>query len=423
MGEWMKNTASTIFSHTIQGTTTLINPTIATDVTVRTVNGQTVTTRTILLRSIDQSVHGNVFIEAASSTVNQILPITFENVQAQFINNVHFSSFIQNLVRKDKHDQSSIALQSNIRFQRPLTVGHLKLHGQVYDAHTSQLPSGYRHTSNAVQHNARNMDSMVAIQQQLRSRLHNNNGKHFSELIERQRFGSDVRKLMPVHFGAHSLVAMLSTWHGQDMIHFVVWHNDQQQLVPAEGLMTIEPPNMRIIDMFRFRVGEHDCIVVLTQQPESVLFAHSFFMILNGNVKRVHTINTIARLTVVPLMVANRNCFGTFGPQQRNFETLCVELLPNGTLTKVSDEHSNLITNGVQGAVMLTQNTLLIYHDTEIGIYQYNNGDGWSLKVTFQMLRNVSDVTAVEHNGRQYIAGCSRGNQPSDSHGYIVVYR
>lgn len=266
IANWMEDTPSTQFNHTIQGTITLIDPTIPSELSVLgTVNGQAISPKTILLRGIDQHVQGNVFIEAASSATPQILPITFEHVNTEFLNNVHFAQFYQNLVRKPEHGLPAITLQSSIRFQRPLTVGHLTLHGQFYEANANQLPNSYNQVN--MQHYQRSMDEVAAMQQELHARLRNSDSKHFNHLIVRQIFGSEVRKVMQVRFPAYqfgsNLMAVHNVSQGLNAILFYVWSYSWHKLVPAEGKTILNQINalslslLSVTILIGFRTPRH----------------------------------------------------------------------------------------------------------------------------------------------------------------------
>lgn len=175
------------------------------------------------------------------------------------------------------------------------------------------------------------------------------------------------------------------------------------------GIYGIRPTSFELIDFFVFQLNTQDCIVVITKDSQNNSFSHAFFTYINGNIKRVHSIKHISRLTIVPLHFVDKNCFGRYEKNHRNFETICVELnMDNATLNIVEEQNHHVITDEIENAISPASNWLLLHHNKyAISSWQYSNEGGWIIHETIKSTQTIRAISAIEFVGQQYIAGCS----------------
>lgn len=237
--DWIKNSPTIQFNHTIQGITTILNPILAGDLTVLgTVNNQIFNRATILLKKLNQIIRGNVFIETNSIEKQQILPITFVNVGLQFINSILFSKFNENLLKKPLHGLPIVSLQSNIRFNRPLMMDNLNFDKQFYGMNMSEFPQEHN-IDHTIQHYQRSLDAITSVRQSLDSRLISDDTKYLSHFSIRQCLVGNITNVLQIHFPMYNkgdvLIAIQNNTKDIKMISFLTWDKQMQQMIPAEG--------------------------------------------------------------------------------------------------------------------------------------------------------------------------------------------
>lgn len=237
--DWITNSASKNFNHTIQGVTTLIDPIISSELSVLgTVNGQQFNPSTILLKSESQTIRGNVFIEPNPFNTNQILPITFENVQLEYFNGIHFSTFIRNLVQRSDRGLVEVLLSSNVRFLQPLTIGRLRIDGQLYRMNASSLPSTMV-VDSEIQHYRTKLDEMEAVRVELEDRLASATPTFFDHFSDRQIVKGNVVMIRSVRFrdynNGRSIIAVLKNKTSSFEISFYKWMPESRQVALIEG--------------------------------------------------------------------------------------------------------------------------------------------------------------------------------------------
>lgn len=115
-------------------------------------NNITFNENTVMLKSKEQSVHGNIYIFTKNINVNQIVPLTLEKVYLKTINGQSFNEFQQNLAYIDDH---ALKINSKLVFTETLSVGSLSSVAQWNDIritdltgqlHKNQMSANYTHS-------------------------------------------------------------------------------------------------------------------------------------------------------------------------------------------------------------------------------------------------------------------------------------
>lgn len=122
MGEWISKTVMVYSDYVVQGITYIENPIIANVNVLGTVNNQTFNSNTILRKSTEQNILGNVYIR---NKPYQVATLTFGNIYLNYINSYNFSEFYNSLVLRHRRSELNANIFSNIQFLQPLWIDDL----------------------------------------------------------------------------------------------------------------------------------------------------------------------------------------------------------------------------------------------------------------------------------------------------------
>lgn len=163
VGDWLNKVVFAVGNYTIQGTTVMdaplfynnlkwvskelteveiviFDPSISSSV-FGLVNNLTFTPETILLKSVQQNIIGNVYISNKSVNDNRILPLSIANVQLDSINGKSLNDLYLNVVYKDDPLSS---IDTRIEFSEPLTIDYLKLYADFNGINLNELIDKYQ---------------------------------------------------------------------------------------------------------------------------------------------------------------------------------------------------------------------------------------------------------------------------------------
>lgn len=122
--KWIATSALNSFDYVIRGRVHLNNA-IASHIQVDgLVNGQRLTSKSILLKHTPQRIDGSVTV-GNSRTDNELMPLTFDNIQVNWVNNQNFSGFRENIVERSRHNRIFANIFTDLHFGQTLIIEHL----------------------------------------------------------------------------------------------------------------------------------------------------------------------------------------------------------------------------------------------------------------------------------------------------------
>lgn len=122
MGEWISKAVLVYSDYIVQGTTYIENPLIPAINVLGTVNNQTFNSKTILRKSSEQIIPGNVYI---TNKPYQVATLTFSNIYLNYINSYNFPEFHDSLVLRQHRKELNVNINTNVKFLQALRVDDL----------------------------------------------------------------------------------------------------------------------------------------------------------------------------------------------------------------------------------------------------------------------------------------------------------
>ncbi|XP_053685730.1 uncharacterized protein LOC128735261 [Sabethes cyaneus] len=136
--EWFANAVRLTGNHTIEGVTYLDSPTITGEVeSFGPVNNITFDEDHLLLKSIPQTIKGNLYVKTKFPEKNLIYPLTVENLEVKTINGKNFNEFVANLARTD---QSPLTIKTPVTLTQPLEARSIETgNNTIFGVHINSL--------------------------------------------------------------------------------------------------------------------------------------------------------------------------------------------------------------------------------------------------------------------------------------------
>lgn len=237
MVEWMKNSVNVDFNYTIQGQTTLYNAVITNGIVLfGELNGVPFNPNIILQKNGAQTINGNLYIGSSVSNIQNILPVSFDNVQIQYLNSILANDFLRSFSSKALYGSNVIALKSNVQFIQPLVINKLNVDRSFYSANES----GFLYQVGAdqtIRRHRQMLDGMEMLRQELKEKIGNpSQTSLFSQFSFYKILTPEFIKVLPLKWNGEMVVAVLnSSLNAMGEISFYKWNPAMQALVPNDG--------------------------------------------------------------------------------------------------------------------------------------------------------------------------------------------
>lgn len=121
---WFGTSVLNSVDYIIQGTVHLNNAIISHINVIGPVNNATLNSKSTLLKHTPQRIDGSLII-GNSEPVNELRPLTFNNIFAGFINDRNFTEFQSNLIQQNRRNSIRAEIFTNMQFNNGLTVDNL----------------------------------------------------------------------------------------------------------------------------------------------------------------------------------------------------------------------------------------------------------------------------------------------------------
>lgn len=122
--EWISKGVLLDMNYTIQGTVFINDAAVSYIEALGRVNNDPFNSLTILLKHSDQRIDRIVTIGPNANPIN-VTPLTFNEINANYINGHNFTAFIQNRVTRGPANQINANILSNLQFVEPVTFENL----------------------------------------------------------------------------------------------------------------------------------------------------------------------------------------------------------------------------------------------------------------------------------------------------------
>lgn len=213
--EWLTKGVLPNLNYTIQGNVYVNNAAISFVQALGLVNNNTFNSNTILLKSAQQQIDHVISI-GTFSNANNITPLTFNEIDVNFINDRNFTEFYKNLISRNAANEIVGNVFSNMQFTKALTFDNL---------FTSNRLKGFHHIDGAQFRMISNeLDDMA---EKINEHQH---FKHFHRMVLRQTLPSkSVQSLSKIVDFDHDDVVKFVAWNGND-IEFYTWNQTTSTL-------------------------------------------------------------------------------------------------------------------------------------------------------------------------------------------------
>lgn len=122
--EWISKGVLLNMNNTIQGTVFVNDAAFSFIEVLGNVNNDPFNSFTILLKHSDQRIDHTVTI-GPNANPNNVTPLTFNEINVNYINGQNFTAFIQNRVTRGPANQINANILSNVQFVEPVTFENL----------------------------------------------------------------------------------------------------------------------------------------------------------------------------------------------------------------------------------------------------------------------------------------------------------
>lgn len=242
--QWMRDSVHADFNYTIQGETTLYNPIISSGVNLYgDLNGHPFNPNNILQKSGTQKITGNVYIGTSDSDTQNILPVTFDNVQIEYLNSILVDEYLQNYISKALYGPNTIALHSNVQFNQPLVVNQLIVDHDFYNSNESEIlyPTDIQRS---IRQQQDKLDGIEMLRQELKGKIQDSvKTTAFDEFMFYKNLAPNFIKILPIRFAAHQngnlIMAVLNISNAMGDVSFYNWNTADENLVRDESLFKI----------------------------------------------------------------------------------------------------------------------------------------------------------------------------------------
>lgn len=212
--EWISKGALLNMNYTIQGTVFINDATFSYIEALERVNNDPFNSLTILLKHSDQRIDHIVTI-GPNANSNNVTPLTFNEINVNYINGQNFTAFIQNRVTRGPANQINVNILSNLQFVEPLTFENLYTSERLLLSSTHVDGQKFWLMSD-------DLDEMA------KQKAQRKDFKHFYRMVTRAVLPADTVQYFN-QISSHKEYADFVSWNGTN-IQFHMWNRTMNAL-------------------------------------------------------------------------------------------------------------------------------------------------------------------------------------------------
>ncbi|XP_055631057.1 uncharacterized protein LOC129771448 [Toxorhynchites rutilus septentrionalis] len=429
-GEWFANAVRLDRHHTIEGVTYLESATVLGDIeSLGPVNNITFNEQHLLLKSIPQTIDGDLYLRTKFPERNLIYPSSIENLEVETINGKDFNQFVENLARRD---QATLIIDTPVTLTQPLDAENIDSgDNTIFGVNFTQLLKEVEYD-----------DQLEEYQSKLRS-LHTVGESVVENLNVKTPFLGQYQSIKKLtgHFRRVSVITLplspvaieLLVVHVDDgtrtAVEFYRWSKKEQRFRIAKGFPPIFSPSLIVTDAKRITLNHVQHLFVEFFDPvhhyyrQSILDLEPPDLLVPRKTPKFVTIydfNSTVSHNIISFKLIDLDCVGLYSSTVDGMNIYCLHL---ENLLYYMNFQQALKTAAVQQAVHLDGRLILLSRDDRLQVWRPNPDYKLTLYQRIEVL-HPSSISVAKFEHQLFIAVNSVHDLADQvHHGSIEIWR
>lgn len=423
--EWISNAVLVYGNYTIQSKTTVENVTVFGDlISFGPINGKTFDKDTVLLKDVDQTLSGSVYIKNKHPKENRIVPVFFENLYVKDVNGYDFDEVLQKAVYRNGSVNGvvhNLELYEPLRVRRVHTNGYrvfgVELHKQMTEYESYGDLSGYEKQFNVLENVGAYLEKAITRP-----------AYYLSHLKLRKGIVGAFSDVLPVKLVPETQhLAAFDRDDSSLSVQFYRFNADENRFSVDNFMPPLKTSESgeRILNVETVHLHKMDYLVLETKDSITGQYIQtSLGYFVDDGFQRMWRLNMTHATRTSSLRLSGMDCVIRYSDLVGNSEIAC--LGPNGLFLYQKLEGAPISQVVTLGKDQDKSHTVIVLTaDGNIVVYEpqtINDHDKLSLKQILQPI-NPSFIQAVTYDEYHYIAVCSDKTENAAHYGSIEIYR
>ncbi|XP_039440737.1 uncharacterized protein LOC120421572 [Culex pipiens pallens] len=431
INEWFANSVRKSRNHTIEGVTTVEAATFLGDIEVLgLVNNVTFDREHLLLKSVPQTIKGDLTLRTKFPELNLIYPSSIEELEVETINGKNFDEFMANLARRN---QETLTVRTPVTLTRTLQAQNVDTgNNTIFGVNINQLLREVEYGDQLSKYESK-LRSLDMVGQSLVETLHSKTPylSHYERIKPLAgRFRDVITITLPLSPSPIELLAAHVDDGNRTAVEFYRWNKKDGQFRVAKGFPPITSPNMAITNLKRISLGYVQHLFVEFYDPsrrsyrQTILDLEPPDLVLPKKTPKfisIYEFNSTVPRNVVSLRLLDLDCLGLFSPIKDGLEIHCLHL---ENLLYYMRFHQALSTPAVQQALHLDNRLVLLSRNDLLQVWRPQP----NYQLTLNQLIKVhapNSLTVAKFDHQLFIAVSSEPDPAVESahHGSIQIWR
>lgn len=428
--EWFANSVRLDKNNTIEGVTYLESPTILGDIEcLGPVNNITFDKDHLLLKSVPQTIKGNLYVKTKFPEKNLIYPSSIEMLEVKTINGKNFNDFVRNLARID---QDPLIIDTPVTLTQTLEARSIDFgDNTIFGVELNQLLHELDNSDQLKKYDSK-LRYLEQVGQSLVDTFKHSNPylSHFQPIESLKGYFGTVDTITISN--AHQIVSLLVAHvveRDRTAVEFYRWNKKDAHFRIAKGFSPISSMKLAVANLKTINLGSSQYLFVEFYSPEhqyyrqSILSAEATDPTISKKTPKFITLyefNSTKSRDIITVKLFELDCVGLFPPLTNGMEIYCLH--PNSEDSYHMKFHQSIATPAIRQALHMNGRLILLSYDN---MQVWRPQSHYKLElVQLMKIHHPSFITAASFDHQLFIAVNSEPKLPNSvHHGSIEIWR
>lgn len=428
--EWMANSVRLNRNNTIEGVIHLEAGTVLGNIEVQgLVNNISFDREHLLLKSIPQTIDGDLYLRTKFPNENIIYPSSIEKLEVETINGNHFNTFMANMVRTD---QTELVINNPVTFMQTVEAENVDTgDSSIFGVNINQLLQEVEYGDQLSKHESK-LRSLHIVGQSLVETL---NAKtpylsHYQRIKPLPGYFRNLATIvLPLSPGPLELMAAHVDDGNRTAVEFYRWNKKEEVFRIAKGFASITAPNLAIISVKRLNLNHVQHLYVQFYDQSLRLYRQTILdleppdFVAPKKLPKfvsIYEFNSTIPRDIVTVRLFDLDCVALFSARADGVEVHCLRL---ENLLYYMRFQQLLQTSPVQQALHLDGNLILLTRDDVLQVWRPQQDYKLVLNQLVKVL-HPSYITVAKFEYQLFLAINSEHDLTDTAHhGSIEIWR
>ncbi|KXJ80288.1 hypothetical protein RP20_CCG025735 [Aedes albopictus] len=375
--EWFSNSVRLDRNHTVEGVTYLEGVTILGGIeSLGPVNNVTFDPQHLLLKSVNQTLEGTLYLKTKFPEHNLIYQSSIETLEVNTINGKDFNEFMDNLARDE---EGTITIGTPVTLAQNLKAKNVRTSdSKVFGVNINQLLQEVEYGDQLSKYETK-LRRLHMVGQSLVETLSTKTPylSHYQPIKALPGYFRSVATItLPLSPAAIELLAAHVDDGNRTAVEFYRWNKKDSQFRFAKGFPSISYPTLRITKMKRIVLGGIQNLFVEYYDHSRLLYRQSILDLeapdfsapkKTPKFTSIYEFNSTHPQDIVALKILDLDCVGLYSTHIDGLNVYCLQL---ESLEYYLKFHQPLTTPAVKQALFLDGRLILLSRDNLLQVWR-----------------------------------------------------